>query len=194
MKITKTKEHVLFTNENGEYHLSHDDFTKLGESAAIELAANEIDKKLKSEYKNDTIDFDQARDLGFCEYGIKDFCNKLELDIDQKYSIKELFNKLTLEVFIEYSSECSKLFSKKAVVNKFGGAKKILQDNQNEKVLNFILLGGFIPDKKLHLLACDFAEESLSNFEKKYPDDNRPRRAIEVKRLWIEEEFKNEVV
>ena len=35
-------------------------------------------------------------------------------------------------------------------------------------------------------LACDFAEQCLVNFESQYPGDDRPRKAIEVARIWVE--------
>ena len=37
----------------------------------------------------------------------------------------------------------------------------------------------------LHLLACNYAETFLENFEKEFPNDDRPRKAIESKRLWV---------
>jgi hypothetical protein len=37
---------------------------------------------------------------------------------------------------------------------------------------------------KVHLLACDFAEHVLPSFEREFPNDKRPRSAIEVKRKW----------
>ena len=42
-----------------------------------------------------------------------------------------------------------------------------------------------ISEKRLHLLACDFAEDVLHIFETKYPDDIRPRLAIDIKRMWV---------
>jgi hypothetical protein len=38
--------------------------------------------------------------------------------------------------------------------------------------------------RDLRLLACDYAESVLGLFEKEYPDDDRPRKAIEVSRLY----------
>ncbi len=38
--------------------------------------------------------------------------------------------------------------------------------------------------RDLRLLACDYAEHVVHIFEDKYPDDNRPRTAIEVARLY----------
>jgi len=40
--------------------------------------------------------------------------------------------------------------------------------------------------QQIVLVACRFAEDALPIFEKKYPDDERPRQAIEVTRLWCE--------
>ena len=37
-------------------------------------------------------------------------------------------------------------------------------------------------DREIRLFACDCAESALHVFENKYPDDNRPRNAIEVAR------------
>ena len=42
-----------------------------------------------------------------------------------------------------------------------------------------------IPEKALHLLACEFAEAVLPAFESAYPDDTRPRDAITAKRRWV---------
>jgi hypothetical protein len=44
----------------------------------------------------------------------------------------------------------------------------------------------FSPDKKiLALWAAECAEHVLPFFEGKYPDDNRPRKAIQVLREWV---------
>jgi hypothetical protein len=37
----------------------------------------------------------------------------------------------------------------------------------------------------LAIWACDCAERVLPYFERKYPEDNRPRRAIEAGRAWV---------
>jgi len=49
-----------------------------------------------------------------------------------------------------------------------------------------------IPEYQLHLLACDFAEEVLPIFEKRYPNDKRPRVVIETKRKWVAGEVADE--
>ena len=46
-----------------------------------------------------------------------------------------------------------------------------------------------IPAHELHELACRFAESVLHMFEDRYPDDKRPRRAIEAKRAWLRGEI-----
>ena len=43
---------------------------------------------------------------------------------------------------------------------------------------------GWPTRQQIVLAACDCAELSLSLFEKKYPNDNRPRVAIETARKW----------
>jgi len=39
-------------------------------------------------------------------------------------------------------------------------------------------------DHKARLLACEYAERVLPLFEKKYPDDKRPRKAIEMAKMY----------
>jgi len=46
-----------------------------------------------------------------------------------------------------------------------------------------------IDESLLHIFACDCAEKVLPIFEKKYPNDDRPRKAIEAKRKWLKKEF-----
>ena len=41
-------------------------------------------------------------------------------------------------------------------------------------------------DRLSRLLACDYAERALPIFEATYPDDNRPRQAIEVARRFAD--------
>ncbi len=48
-----------------------------------------------------------------------------------------------------------------------------------------VLREGMIPERTLHIFACDVAEHVLPVFEKAYPKDERPRKAIETKRLWL---------
>jgi len=43
-------------------------------------------------------------------------------------------------------------------------------------------------DKEFRLLACDYAERVLPLFERQYPNDNRPSRAIEIARRFAEGE------
>lgn len=43
-------------------------------------------------------------------------------------------------------------------------------------------------DREIRLMACDFAESVLGLFEKKHPDDKRPREAIEVARKFAKGE------
>ena len=41
-------------------------------------------------------------------------------------------------------------------------------------------------DREVRLLACDYAERVLSIWEKRFPDDKRPRQAIETSRRFAE--------
>ena len=86
MEITKKEGYYLFTNKEGEYHISYEKYDLIGKEEAIELAEKEIKLKNKANYSNRAINFKQARKLGFCEYGIKDFCEKLELNIEEFFS------------------------------------------------------------------------------------------------------------
>ena len=44
----------------------------------------------------------------------------------------------------------------------------------------------------LHLIGCDWAERTLENFEKQFPEDKRPREAIEAKRKFVKNEITEE--
>lgn len=45
---------------------------------------------------------------------------------------------------------------------------------------------GWSTRQEIVLAACDCAELALPIFEKKYPEDKRPRKAIETARLWAQ--------
>lgn len=45
MQITKHEGYYLFSNDDGEYHLSIDKYDELGHEASIDLAIDEIQKK-----------------------------------------------------------------------------------------------------------------------------------------------------
>lgn len=184
--INKEKGYALFKNKDGEFHFNLDDYNKIGEKEATRLALKGIKKKINSgSYSNATINFDQAKELGFCEYGIKDFCNRLRLDIDGTYSISDLYEKLDVNTFIEYPDECLKLFTN-SVFEKFGGIIKILDENRSRRVLNLVINRGNIEDKIFHLLAYHSATRVIVNFEKKFPNDDRPRKAIAAKKDFID--------
>lgn len=186
MKVTKKKDYYLLSNEMGEYHLSHDEFEQLGESQAIELATKEIEKKLKlGQYTNNTINFKQARKLGFCKYGINDFCDRLGLDNKKEYTISLLLSKIDIGTMIEYPNECLKVFGD-SLFDKFGGVSNILKEKRTRKVLNFVINSGKIDDYILRELAYLSAMRVISNFEKHFPNDDRPRKAIEAGKLFNE--------
>ena len=190
MKIIKNKDHVLFNNHDGEYHMSLDQFNILGREKAKEYALQEINLKKESSYRDTDIDFKRARKLGFCEYGIEDFCKKLDLDIKNTYTIKDLCLRLTKQAFLSYPLECLKLFGK-SVFDNFGGPKQFLSEERTRKALNLIL-NSVLPEKEMHKLACKCALRCINNYEKTYPNDDRPRKAIEAKLLWIDGKITDE--
>ena len=190
MDIEKKQDHYLISNDHGSYHISIEEYDSIGKDAALDLAKADIKKKSKAAYFNKSINFDQARELGFCEYGIKDFCSRLELDIDGTYTIKELQELLTLDVLKEYSNECLKLFDK-SIIDKFGGVEGILKDCDNSSTFYFIT-DNFIEYDILDKLSIKAAYYSLKNFEDVYPDDNRPRKAIETKEDYLKGEATEE--
>ena len=183
--VKVTEEFVLYSNDQGEYHLTLEEATELGEDKSLEKAESEIALKASSgKYTKLTIDYEAARLLGFCEYGIDDFVKKLDLDKTKTYSIEELNKMLTLDALQAYPDECFKLFGKDTL-KYLGGIKGIL----NEDTIDLVLRKELIPEKTLHELGVQFAYSTLHLFENEYPDDNRPRRALEVKTAWIKEEY-----
>ena len=185
-EVIKSKDNVLIKTSKGEYHFSREDYRKLGKQKAIKFAEKEIEKKNASgQYSNTTINFEQASELGFCEYGIKDFCTKLELDIDSEYTIEELNKKLTLEVLKEYPTECLKLFGNNCI-KYLGTVKELISVD----TIDLFLREEFIEPRKLHELSVKFAYSCLDKYEDKYPDDNRVRHAIETKEKWIKEKIR----
>jgi hypothetical protein len=185
MKTSYNKDHVLFQNNKGEYHLSYEECSELGLSKAIEFAEKEITKKTKSIYKDKTIDFRRAKALGFCEYGIEDFCEKLDLDIRETYKLDTIRGSLTVDLLNGYPEECFKLFGS-AVFDRWGNAATFLKETSE---LYIVLKSKIIPDNELHELACKFAESVLHIFEGTHPIDPRPRKAIEAKRKWLKGEI-----
>ena len=187
MNVIESKEFMLFKNDKGEYHLSHELYDELGHDKAVEQATKEIEKKYNLKfYQNKTINFEQARELGFCEYGIKDFAERLDLDINESYSITDLYSKIDVHTFTEYPQECLKLFTNK-IFDKFGGIVKLLDKNRSQRTLNLVINNGNIDDKLLHTLAYKSAMRVVDNYEKLYPNDKRVRNAIEAKKKFIDE-------
>lgn len=185
VEIIETKEYVLIKTTDGEYHFSLDEYSRLDKETAIEYALTEISEKNKSgQYTSRTINFEQARSLGFCDYGIKDFIKRIGGNISEEYTILELNKMLTLEALEEYPSECIKLFGKDCI--KYLGTVKELINVDNTSLF---LREEFLSPRKLHQLAVKFAYSCLDKFESKYPNDGRPRAAIEVKEEWIAEKI-----
>lgn len=74
----------------------------------------------------------------------------------------------------------------------FNGSELALLGLDNVSISDkfwLLLREEFIPENDLHELACKFAESVLHLFEEEYPDDKRPRKAIEAKRKFIKGEI-----
>ncbi len=81
------------------------------------------------------------------------------------------------------------LFGRKKYLN----VKQILDlDIPAEDRLWVVLRPEMIPEMIIHEFLCQVAESVLPIYEKEYPDDKRPRNAIETKRRWINGEATDE--
>ena len=49
-----------------------------------------------------------------------------------------------------------------------------------------------LPDNILHRFSIECAYSTLNNFEKEFPNDSRPRKAIEAKQAWLNNEISDE--
>jgi hypothetical protein len=58
---------------------------------------------------------------------------------------------------------------------------KLVKTDLDKQITELV---GKTDHKTLAVWACDCAERVLPYFERKYPEDNRPRRAIEAGRAW----------
>ena len=185
IEVIENTDHVLIKTSEGEYHFSLEDYAKLDKESAIEYAVVEIEKKNKTgQYNARTINFKQAESLGFCTYGIKDFAKMVGVDINEDYTILELNKMLTLEALKEYPSECLKLFGDNCI-KYLGTVEELISID----TIDLFLREEFIDAKKLHQLSVKFAYLCLSNFEDEFPEDKRPRTAIETKEEWIAEKI-----
>ena len=100
---------------------------------------------------------------------------------------------VTVDAVMEW--EPCEEYTREVVSNLFGGretltALEILdRPIPAQDRLWAVLRQDFIPDRELRMLACDFAEAVLPIWEKKYPTDDRPRKAIEAGRAFTKGEI-----
>src|SRR2546428_3656668 len=59
---------------------------------------------------------------------------------------------------------------------------KLVRTNLDQRITELV---GKTDHQTLAIWACDCAERVLPYFESKYPEDDRPRRAIEAGRAWV---------
>ena len=93
---------------------------------------------------------------------------------------------------------CDPPYTREYVTSLFAGRKMITaldvldMDIPHEDKLWAVLREDMIREHGLQELACRFVEDVLPLYEQQFPGDDRPRRAIEVKRLWLRGEATNE--
>jgi hypothetical protein len=59
---------------------------------------------------------------------------------------------------------------------------KMVKSALDQQIADLVMM----TDKKILVIwACDCAERVLPSFEKKRPDDQRPRHALDVARMWV---------
>ena len=189
--LEKHEDHYLFKNSDGEYHISLSEYERMGRDKSLDFARAEIQKKKVSSYSDLEIDFKRARALSFCEYGIKDFCENLNLNTSETYKLSDLSNKLTTDIVLKYPDECLKLFGKNLLDN-FGGPENFLRNNKGQASLSLIMNEYFISERTMHILATKFSLTTIDNYEKEYPGDDRPRKVIEAKQEWLRGEIGDE--
>ena len=68
--------------------------------------------------------------------------------------------------------------------NEYDDPQSAWDDWDNAAELFWTIERTYCDERLLRLCACDIAEHVLHIFEKKYPDDNRPRRVIETSRRY----------
>ena len=90
-------------------------------------------------------------------------------------------------------------YNREHVKNLFGGKKWMmpltvlkLDTVSAEDKIWLLCRNEFVSEQNLRLFACDCAERVLPIFEKECPEDNRPRKAIEVARLFADGEATHE--
>ena len=64
-------------------------------------------------------------------------------------------------------------------------SKPVGKDDSKQVSKTRTLIAALDATKVLHEFACRVAEDVLQFFEEQYPDDKRPRAAIETKRRWL---------
>ena len=84
-------------------------------------------------------------------------------------------------------------YTRERVIELFEGRpwvspKDVLESSiTHEDKLWVVLRPEILGEDNLHLCACDFAESVLYIYEREYPEDSRPRAAIESKRTWVKD-------
>ena len=92
---------------------------------------------------------------------------------------------------------CNPCYSEKKIIKLLAGRKKISAqailklDIPDKDKIWAVLRFEYFSQKELVLIACEIAMTTLSIFEKKYPEDRRPRDAIKAARKWVKNPSKD---
>ena len=102
-----------------------------------------------------------------------------------RFTVKDVISwKPCQDGSVDYSRKgIEKLFGRR----KYGDALWVLShpDIPDADKLWAVLRDKVIPERILHWLAVRYAKHILPIYEEKYPDDNRPRKAINTKKRWL---------
>jgi hypothetical protein len=90
--------------------------------------------------------------------------------------------KITTDLIAKYYP--SKIVSD-AIESEGGDLVSVMCKLPVQYALWLVLHEEFIPGPQLRELACRYSQDVLSIFEAQYPEDKRPRMAIEAKRAWL---------
>lgn len=83
---------------------------------------------------------------------------------------------------------------KETIISRIKKKRQILFNRDDEIMIELSMIINDMPKKAVVSWAIEMAEESLKVLEDKYPHDDRPKRAIELTKLWAKGELKMPVV
>lgn len=83
---------------------------------------------------------------------------------------------------------------KETIISRIKKKRQIIFNKDDEIMIELSMIINDMPKEAVVSWAIEMAEESLKVLEDKYPHDDRPKRAIELTKLWAKGELKMPVV